>query len=322
MGVALRVVLVWIAATCLVSARARAAQLADACEQFGATPETRDRCLDVVAAVELLQPEAGILIAGANPVLGTASPLGTRGGLPRFAVGARIHVVGAEVPDVFTASSGAEPLRFLVPLPQADVAVGLYNGVSLLPGVRGFGAFDAVVSASVIPAVREIEQARVVWGLGGRFGILEETFALPGASIAVVYKDVERLQVGSLDDGDDAEFGSDLRVLSVRAAASKTFLVLGVTGGVGWDRYSSDIDFRFEDPLLPGMTRSVFSQDDPASLESERWSTFVELRWTMTVLSLVGQLGVQEHAARTLSDGTTGVESGGLFGGIGLRLGL
>ncbi|MGH7545599.1 MAG: hypothetical protein ACREKI_05390, partial [Gemmatimonadota bacterium] len=305
-------------------AQVRAVQLADACEsQFGATPETRDRCLDVVAAVELLQPEAGILLAGANPVLGTASPLGTRGGLPRFAVGGRIHFVGAEVPDVFTSSTATgEPLHFFVPFPQADVAVGLYNGVSLLPGVRGFGALDAVVSASLIPAVEEIEETKVVWGLGGRFGLMEETFVLPGASIAVVYKDVERLQVGSLDEGDRAEFGADLRVLSVRAAASKTLLTLGVTGGVGWDRYRSDIDFRFDDPILPGTTRTVFSEEDPAPLESERWSAFIEMRWTLTVMSLVGQLGIQEHDARTLSDGATGVESGGLFGGIGLRLGL
>lgn len=312
------------AAACVVPVHAGAAQLRDACEsQFGTAPEARDRCLDVVAAVELLQPEAGILLAGANPVLGTASPLGTRGGLPRFAVGARLHFAGAKIPDVFTPSAASgESRTFFVPFPQADVAVGLYNGLSVLPGVRGFGALDAVASVSVIPAVQLIQETKVVWGLGGRFGILEETFALPGASISVVYKDVERVQLGDLDAGDEADFGADLRVLSLRAAASKTLLVLGVTGGVGWDRYRSDIDFRFEDPVLPGTTRTVFSQDDPASLESERWSAFVELRWTMTVVSLVGQLGLQEHDARTLSDGSGRMESGGLFGGIGIRLGL
>jgi hypothetical protein len=313
-----------VAALALAPGQARAVQLADACEtQFAGLPEARDRCLDVAAAVELLHPEAGILLAGANPVLGTASPLGTRAGLPRFAVGGRVNVVGVELPDVFEPSAGGgERLDFVVPLAHVDVAAGLYSGVSLLPGVRGFGALDVLVSASVIPAVSEIEETKVSWGIGGRFGLLEESFVLPGASVAVVYRDVPRLPVGSFDDGDEAEFGSDLRVWSVRVAASKSLLAFGVTAGVGWDRYRSDVDFRFLDPLLPTTTRTVFSRDDPALLDAERYSAFIEGRLTFTVVHLVAQVGLQEHDARTLSDGATRLESGGLFGGAGVRFGL
>lgn len=313
-----------LAAAAASPAWAQSAQLADACRagSFAVNPEARDRCLDVVTAVEVLQPEAGILVAGANPVLGSAGALGTRAGLPRFSLGGRINAVLAQVPNVFDdVASEGKTLRFVVPLPQADLAVGVFSGVGLLPGVRGVGALDLLLSASVLPPVDELRDAKVAWGIGGRLGLLNESFARPGASVALLYRDVSRVQAGRLDDGDQAEFGTDLRVLSLRVTAGKSFLAIGVTAGVGWDRYRSDVDLRFVNPVT-GAVETVFTRESPGTLETERWSGFGEFRLTFTVVSLVAQLGVLGRDARLLTDGATRVTSGGLFGGAGVRVQL
>jgi hypothetical protein len=169
--------------------------------------------------------------------------------------------------------------------------------------------------------VDELRDAGVAWGIGGRLGLLQESFALPGASVAWLYRTVGRVQVGRLDDGDQAEFGTDLRVVSVRAAAGKSFLTIGVTAGVGWDRYRSDVDLRFVNPVT-GSVETVFTRESPGTLKTERWSGFGEFRFTVTVVSLVAQLGYLERDARTLTDGVTRVSSGGLFGGAGARFQL
>ncbi|MBI4512503.1 MAG: hypothetical protein HY702_00195 [Gemmatimonadetes bacterium] len=298
-------------------------RLARACEPF-IPGDVRNRCLDVAATVELLQPEAGMLLAGANPVLGTASPLGTRAGLPRFSLGARVGVVFVDLPDVFEVAGPGVPeeMEFVVPLPQADLAVGLFSGFSLTPSVGGLGALDFLASATVLPAVEQLEETKIAWGFGGRVGIFRESFVLPGASVSVMHKRLGRLAVGDIADGDEAEFGTDLRVLSLRGAVSKSFLIFGLTVGAGWDRYRSDIDFRFVSPVPPNEVQTVFSQDAPGELETDRRSLFGEFRLTFAVLSLVAQAGLQQREELVLSDGTTRMESGGFFAGAGLRVGI
>lgn len=305
-------------------AAAQSPQLAEACESFSTLPEAHERCLDVAATIELFQPETGILLAGANPVLGTAAPLGTRAGVPRISLGGRINVVFIDVPDVFEpfGSTAQKSLELVVPLPQAELGLGLFSGFSLAPSVGGFGALDFLASVSLIPAVGDLQGTKLAWGVGGRLGILDESFLLPGVSVSLLHRDLGRIEVGSLNQGDEAEFATDLRVLSVRAAASKTLLAVGVAAGVGWDRYRSDIEFRFVNPASPGSVETVFARDAPGELETGRWSLFGEFRVTFTVVHLVGQAGFQERGTLLLGDGATDATSGGIFGGVGVRLGL
>ena len=75
--------------------------LFDLCSTLAPDSNELALCRDVVVSVQILQPELGMVLAGGNPVLGTASPVGTKFRLmPRFNIGGRISVGRAEIPDV------------------------------------------------------------------------------------------------------------------------------------------------------------------------------------------------------------------------------
>src|SRR5687768_1907075 len=87
------------AAVMAIPAAAQDGGLAGTCAGLPGSAEAT--CRTVAQAAESTQPQLGILIAGGNPILGTASTSGVRlGFLPRVTAGVRVNVVGARVPDI------------------------------------------------------------------------------------------------------------------------------------------------------------------------------------------------------------------------------
>ncbi len=312
--------------------------------------QAREVCSTVAQAVESAQPQLGILLAGGNPTLGTASTGGVRlGVLPRVSGGLRINAVQVKVPNILEEDSGVEDDRsFFAPALGANVSIGLSPGMSLAPTIGGFGAIDLLGSATWIPTslvdVEGVEDGteNISWGAGVRVGIIRESFLTPGISVSAMYRRLgtfrygEVCPAGTLDagggivtctgSGDEGEFAFDLTNWSGRAAVSKRLLGLGLTAGVGYDRFTSEgeLAFRGEPIGVVSGTRRIYRFED-LELESDRWSAFLDGSFTLLIATLTAEIGWMQG-----SDPIEGFPStsdfdpkeGTFFGSLGLRLSL
>ncbi len=287
-------------------------------------------CRDAVAGIQLLQPELGLALAGGNPVLGTASPIGKRfRTLPRINLGGQLNFVWSKVPDILEyPDDTAAPLDtrgFAVPMPQLNLSVGVFSGFEMTTSLGGLLSVEVLGSLStlILPGGKGFENDATGFGLGARVGVLRESFTAPGISFSGSYRWLGRIQFGDVDDGDDAEFGMDVSVFSFRAGVSKSFVALGLAFTLGYDAYDSDVDIAVRDPAgTPApVIVSVIPSGDRADLDSGRWSAFVDASYIVLFLNFVGELGWQEERTITTSRGWE-LQAGNFFGAIGVRLSL
>lgn len=305
-------------------------------------------CGQVVHAMTNLQPTIGIGFTGGNHVLGTATTIGRRLGLfPRISVTARANAALAKVPnllDGFEATmrddSGEVPPMETSQLPfgalQGDVALGLFNGLSVGP-VGGLGAIDLLGSVSLIPAIEETGLAEHIinWGAGARLGILKQGLIMPGLSVSGMYRNMGEVSFGDVAGGDPAEFSTDLSTLSLRAALSKGLLAFDFAAGGGYDIYTSDVAFDFEltCPATRCGTPTTASPSQPigGELQTAAWNVFANGGLSLLIVNVIGEVGYQKatevitledlQAAGLPNQQPTAEELGGgrLFGSIGVR---
>ncbi|HEU0301063.1 MAG TPA: hypothetical protein VFR37_16485 [Longimicrobium sp.] len=315
------------------------------CADAGVPSEARDECEVVAQAVDAAQPQLGILMAGGNPTLGTASTGGVRlGVIPRVSLTARLNVVGARLPDIRQEADG-EADKFTLPAPAvgANLSVGLTQGFSLAPMIGGFGAIDLLGSVSVLPLSLledDFGENAFSWGAGVRMGLIRESFVTPGLSVSLMYRSLGEVSFGDVCDGTetiiaqnrfdcdgDGDFGEirfGLDNWSARAAISKRFLGLGLTAGVGYDRFDTDADFAVRAPGPPSGAEQVY-RFDQIVVDNDRWSAFVDASFTVLVGSLVAELGWMqgsEPIAGFPDSSDFDPKEGTFFGSLGARLSL
>ena len=198
---------------------------------------------------------AGLLAAGGAQLPGSASTLGRRfGGMPRFSWSARAGLVRAELP---TGPGGAgasawEGESFAAIGLHGSLALGLFDGFSLLPTMGGLLSLDVLGAAGLLllPEGPGFGSDPRYAGLGVRVGLLRESFTLPGVTLEASRRWLGEVQVAS-EPGPGTLANVDPVVTSLRLVAGKDLLSLGVLAGVGWDRYGSDGDFQSNAPC-PG----------------------------------------------------------------------
>jgi hypothetical protein len=325
--------------------------------------QAREACLSVAQAVESAQPQLGMLIAGGNPTLGTASVDGLRlGVLPRVSASGKLNLVMMRLPDILAERTGTavQRLNQAVGIPAPALAgaatVGVFPGVSVAPMVGGIGAIDLVGMGTWLPLPTfgiggfADETSPISYGIGARFGILRESFLLPGASVSVVRHRLGQVAYGevcpgaeaALTDrregytlaygvcpggGDPGEFGFDLTNWSTRAVVSKRLLGFGAAAGIGYDRYSSDIEFGFRAPpgSVPGQ-ESYFVRASELGLSSSRLSYFANGSFTMLVATVAvegGWMGGETPVPGfVLERGAFDPRRGTWFGSLGARVAL
>jgi hypothetical protein len=304
----------------------------------------QEQCTIVAQAVDAAQPQLGILMAGGNPTLGTASTGGVRLGLiPRVSLTGRINVVGARLPDIREEADGQTD-KFTVPAPAvgANLSVGLTQGFSVAPMIGGFGAIDLLGSVSVLPLSLlddEFGDNAFSWGAGARVGLVRESFVTPGLSVSVMYRSLGDVSFGDVCDGTetnvtgnryactgDGDFGEikfGLDNWSSRLAVSKRLLGLGLTAGVGYDRFETSANFAVRAPVAPAV-EGIYRFED-VGVDNDRWSAFLDGSFTILFGSVVAEVGWMQG-----SDPISGFPStsdfdpkeGTFFGSVGARLSL
>ncbi len=341
-------------------AGAQEPEISAPCARAEVPDSARDFCYTVAQAVESAQPQLGILIAGGNPTIGTATMGGINlPGLPRVNASAQVNVVFARLPDILAEEAGGaiQDLNEAVGLPapalSGTVALGLYPGISLAPTIGGIGSVDVLGSGTWLPfrAVDAAgfgeEAAEFAYGGGVRLGLLGESFTLPGISISGMYRRLDKIWYGNVCEnapappldmsdgyslnsgicagsGDPGEFGFDLTNWSGRAVASKSFFGIGLSAGVGYDRFESTVNYGFRAPAgdIPGQ-ENYFVRAEGIDLDNDRWSAFVDGSMSLLVATLAVEAGwLQGEEAITGFD--TAVSEfdpgdGTFFGSLGMR---
>ena len=214
------------------------------------TMVAQDACQKAIDLFRYMAPQLGAVLAGGNPTQGIA---GTLGGPGHFAFGIRGNGLNGSLPEVDrvvpntrgarqdTYTIDSQPIGFIT----ADLAVGLFNGLS----TTGFGAIDALVSASYIPEYSgesvevAVPSGSFKFGFGAKLGLLRETSARPGIAVSYLIRELPKVNITG-KSGDDRLFLEDVSVKakSWRAVIGKSFLILGAGAGFGQDTYDSNAD--------------------------------------------------------------------------------
>jgi hypothetical protein len=318
----------------------------------------REICLMAAQAVESAQPQLGILTAGGNPTLGTASAGGLRFGfMPRVSATARLNLVFIRLPDILAEQVGGagqrlnQTLGLPAPALGATATVGVFPGFSPLPLVGGVGAVDLIGGATWLP-FRALgldgfgeEAPDISWGAGVRLGLLRESFLMPGVSLSLMHRRLGHVRFGNVcpspvqsgpvtqgdgytresglcpGGGDPAEFEFDLRSWNTRAAVSKRLLGIGLTAGVGHDRHASGVGFGFETP--DEMLATDYVRFREMELTSGRTSLFANASFTVLIATLAVEAGWMQGAEAVPGfPGTADFDprGGTFFGSLGARL--
>jgi hypothetical protein len=246
-----------IAALSLASPRVARAQTIDAqcpagtinsANQPDNTEVAQDACQKAIDLFRYLAPQLGAVLAGGNPTQGVS---GTLGGLGHFSLGLRANVLYASLPQVDRVvpnARGAQVSTYgiddqLIGFVTADVALGIFKGAS----GSGFGSVDVLVSGSYLPSYSNsnvdiaVPSGSLKFGLGAKVGLLTESATRPGISVSYLDRGLPTVSITG-KSGDDRLVLADLSVRSRswRAVAGKSFLIFGIGGGFGQDRYDSN----------------------------------------------------------------------------------
>lgn len=219
------------------------AELVDRCA--AGNPAFESPCREIGLAAMSLQQGIGLVGALGSDIPGSPSTLGRRlGSMPRLGLAVSGGVVGVGAPPVAAAMAvGLEGRETLVlPGLRVDVVAGVFDGFRLAPTTGGLLAVDLIGSYSRVrlPNGAGVTGSGSGLGLGARIGLLRESFTTPGISVSATRRWHGSFQAGSIDAGTLAQADTELTVSSLRAVAGKNWFVVGMMGGVGWDRYEGE----------------------------------------------------------------------------------
>ena len=293
-----------------------------------AAAELTARCSDVsgganwcaagATAYQAAASGIGLAASAGSDIPGTSSTLGLRRGLgPRMALSARFTGARVPLPDLAEALAIHLPeLRSTVTNASLEGAVGLFDGFRWAPQYGGFLSLDLVASVGVLGLARADGFGGNAYsaGIGGRLGLLRESFDVPGVSVSLVRRFFGDVGLGAGDSPITVRF--EPAATSVRALIGKEFQAAGIVAGAGWDRYSGTVTI--EGPESGRRPGSV-TLDGPAL---DRLLLFAGISRTWQVFLMAGEIGwgagfdgLPDPAVRPFDPG-----AGSVFGSLSLRI--
>ena len=290
----------------------------------------QDACQKAIDLFRYMAPQLGAVLAGGNPTQGIA---GTLGGPGHFSFGIRANGLQGSLPEVDKVVPNTRGARLdtytidtqAIGFVTADVAVGLFKGIS----TSGFGAVDALVSASYIPEYSgnsvevTVPSGSFKFGFGAKVGILSETSTRPGIAVSYLDRELPSVDITG-KSGDDRLFLDDVQIRSKswRAVVGKSFLFVGLGAGFGQDRYDSNADITV---TVAPRQATQGGTGGPINLGQKltRNNLFGTVWLNAKVMRIVGEVGRVsggEIVTYNQFDGTQPADAR-TYGSIGLRFG-
>ena len=283
------------------------ADLAERCT--GGRTQFLSTCREMALAAMAVQQGVGLASALGSDIPGTPSTHGRRLGLmPRIGLTVSALALRATLPNV----SGSTPAELaegqsaaLLGLKGTAVA-GVMDGFQLAPTVGGILSVDLIGSYSVgsLPGEAGLDGTGSGFGAGARVGVLRESFTLPGISVAASRSWHSDIRAGNTADGNPGEATTGLTVSSLRATAGKNWFVIGIMGGVGWDRYEGDVQLSV--PRGAGDRGSI-----NGDVASERVLYFVSGWFNFLLTRLSVEVGVAEGVGDPFAGRSAGYDPAG-----------
>lgn len=316
-------------------AQGRARACASSTSTLNPAYYTADACEKAVDLFNYMAPQLGTAIAGGSPVIGKG---GVLGGLPHFSVGVRVNAVRGSLPQVTESNvvpeeGGAQQDNYttedaFIPMPVADVAVGIFKGLPL--GVTRVGGIDLLANVSYMQdydgddvSVSVGDDGNFKFGYGARIGLLQESLVSPGVAVSWIRRDLPVVNVaGNLDQYDVQVNDLQVETQAWRVTASKSLLMFGFILGGGQDTYEST------GTAVGTYRASIAGLVDP--------STSVDFRQKLTRTNIFGGLTVNIALVRlgleigqvsggdiqTYNTFDTKPDASRLYGSFGVRVGI
>lgn len=214
------------------------------------TMVAQDACQKAIDLFRYMAPQFGALVAGGSATQGIA---GTLGGPGHFSFGIRANGLNGSLPEidrVVPNTRGARqdtyPIRNqILGFATADLGVGLIKGRSS----SGFGALDALLSASYIPEYNTdaldvaVPSGSLKLGFGAKVGVLKEGIVRPGLAVSYLVRELPGVDITGKSGGDRLSLGGvKVKAKSWRASIGKSFVFVGAAAGVGQDTYDSNVN--------------------------------------------------------------------------------
>ena len=251
--------------------------------------------------------------AGSSSVIGRKN---TEGLVSRnFSVSLSTSVVKGETPSLGVLRSGQNMKNGLdIYGIKATIVAGLFEGLTISPGVRGILGLDILgsFSSQFLFWGTELPSKKMGMGsLGVRLGILRESFSVPGITVSFVRQFESAMEVQSpRTDHTDLLIKSESTRL--RATIGKDLGGFSVLTGVGWNRNAGLLQ-----GTIPGMLLKIAHTFSSEFTQETQRLYFASLSFTKTVFQWSFEFGLAEGLDGSyLEYGSSGLTP---FGQVALR---
>jgi hypothetical protein len=297
------------------------------------TRASQDACQKAIDLFQYMAPQLGISITGGNATLGQGSSLG---GLGHFSFGIRVNALQGSLPqvqNVTTSVTGATSSVYdtktqILPMPTADLAIGIFKGLPL--AITNVGGVDLLVSAAYVPEFNgssvsvKAPNGSLKLGYGARVGILQESLLVPGVSVSYLRRDLPTVDIAAISGSDSLLVNNlSLKTTAWRVVASKSLLFLGLAAGFGQDKYESSTDIRAHVAARPPVSAA---NAGPVSLSQNltRTNVFADLSLNLLLFKLTGEIGQVSGGTINTYNTFSGKQAADsrLFGSVGVRFGF
>jgi hypothetical protein len=224
----------------------------------GGSSELLTSCQSAVLAVQAVRGGIGLADASGADLAGASSTIGRRlGSAPRVSVDLRLRMARFRMPDILDGGTGVSRENTIGEFGlKGSLAVGVLDGLSLMPTVGGVLSLDLIGSGSFI-FLGEPDGFLGNEGLlsvGGRLGIFRESFTMPGLTVSVMRSFGQNVD-WSTAGVSGSQLDADISTTSIRAMIGKSFFSFAVLGGVGWNWDRGEMGVQVPDPTITGGRR-------------------------------------------------------------------
>jgi hypothetical protein len=298
---------------------------------------SQDACQKAIDLFKYMAPQLGTSITGGNATLGQG---GNLGGLGHFSFGLRVNAVQGSLPqiqDIALSTNGAtntpaiDTKSQLVPMPTADLAVGIFKGLPL--AITNVGGVDLLISAAYLPEFDgsgvsvKVPNGSLKIGYGARVGILQESLLVPGISVSYLVRDLPTVNIAGNSGGDSLYVNNlSLKTKAWRVTASKSLLLFGLAAGFGQDKYdaSTDVSAHVAARTVPFGTPAANAGPIALSQNLTRTNVFADLSMNLLLFKLTGEIGQVSGGTINTYNTFNGKQPADsrIYGSVGARFGF